>query len=118
VQKVGLIKPDITLTARIIEELRDEVASLGSRLLVVFIPSKGEIEGLSDDPPYQDELAEICKMLGIEHLDLAPAFKHTWYRTYYRQGSHWNSRGHKIAAEALDEYLTKNTHVAGTGYTQ
>jgi len=101
-------RSDLTLTSRILEELRDNVERSDSRLLVVFIPAKNQIAGLDDSMPYQDEIADLCRKLGIEHLDLAPMFKSTWLRTYYRVGSHWNSRGHEIAATALVEYLNED----------
>lgn len=98
-------EPDYTLTSRIIEELRNEIARRGSRLIVVFIPSEGEIEGLDDALPYQIAIAGLCDTLGIEHFDLAPALKKAFSRTYYRQGMHWNAHGHEVVAEALYGYL-------------
>jgi lysophospholipase L1-like esterase len=99
-------KKDLTLTSRILEELKKEVETRGAKLLVVFIPSKREIERFDDSLPYQTEIARLCLQLGIEYFDLAPNFKATWRRTYYRLGGHWNARGHRIAAEALHQYLT------------
>jgi hypothetical protein len=96
---------DLTLTSRILVELREDVESRGAKLIVVFIPSKREIEKLSDSEPYQIGVAELCQELGIEHLDLASGFKSTWFRTYFRKGGHWNPHGHKVAAKALGEYL-------------
>lgn len=99
--------PDYTLTARILEELRNDVTRRGSRLVVVFIPSKGEIDKLDDSVPYQTAIASLCEKLGIEYFDLAPNLKSTFFRTYYRQGMHWNPHGHKVAAEALYDFLEK-----------
>lgn len=103
-QKSG---PHYTLTSRILEELRNEVIRSGSRLLVVFIPSKREIDGLDDSVPYQTIIAGFCEKLGVEYVDLAPDLKKAFFRTYYRQGMHWNAHGHKVAAEALNDYLEK-----------
>jgi lysophospholipase L1-like esterase len=100
-------EPDYALTARILEELRNQVMRRGSRLVVVFIPSKREIDELDESVPYQTALAGLCEKLGIEYLDLAPDLKKAFFRTYYRQGMHWNPHGHKIAAEALYDYLAK-----------
>jgi hypothetical protein len=77
-------------------------------VLVLFFPAKTQGAGLDDSMPYQDEIADLCRELGIEHLDLAPMFKSTWLRTYYRIGSHWNSRGHEKAATAIFEYLNED----------
>jgi len=92
--------------------LKRESKEREAKFVVVFIPSKREIEKLDVSLPYQIEIAELCQRLGIEYLNLAPHFKKTWYRTYFRQGMHWNARGNKIATEALYEYLTRNTDVS------
>lgn len=97
---------DLTLTSRILEKLKNEVESRGAKLLVGFVPSKFEIDRLDDSPPYQAQIAKLCQQSGIECFDLASNFKKTPYRTYYRLGGHWNSHGHRIAAEALYQYLT------------
>ena len=47
--------------AQILEELKEEVESRGAKLLVVFIPSKLEIERLSDSLPYQEEISQLCR---------------------------------------------------------
>lgn len=98
---------DLTLTFQILEELKAEVTRSGAKLVVFFIPSKREIERLDESLPYQIEIAALCQKRGIESFDLAANFKKVWYRTYYRLGSHWNSRGHRLAGEALYEYLTR-----------
>jgi len=99
---------DLTLTSRILEELKKEVERRGAKLVVFFIPSKREIERLDDSLPYQIEIADLCQKRGIEYFDLASDFKTSWYRTYYRHGGHWNSRGHQVAAEAMYTYLTRD----------
>lgn len=100
-------KPDLTLTSRILEELQREVERRGAKFVVGLIPSKREIDKLGVYSPYQIEIAELCQRLGIEYLDIASDLRNTWYRTYYRQGSHWNVRGHKIAAESLYDFVTR-----------
>jgi hypothetical protein len=97
----------IRLTAGILKELKNEVTRRGSRLLVVFIPSKLEIDKIDNSVPYQAAFADQCEKLDLQCVDLAPEFKKVLLRTYYRQGMHWNARGHKVAAEALYEYLEK-----------
>jgi len=99
-----------TLTSRILEELRNEVVRRGAGLVVVFIPSKREIDELDDSVPYQTAIADMCKKLGIDYFDLAPALKKAIFRTYYHQGMHWNVHGHKVAAEALYDYLDVKLH--------
>ena len=101
------LDPGIKLTAGILKELKKEVTRRGSRLVVVFIPSKLEIDNIDNSAPYQTAFADQCEKLALECVDLAPAFKRVFLRTYYRQGMHWNARGHEVAAEALYEYLEK-----------
>ena len=98
---------DYALTARILEELRKEVTRRGSRLVVVFIPSKREIDQLDDSKPYQSAIAAVCEELGITYFDLAPALMQSSFRTYYPQGMHWNARGHALAAVALETFLSQ-----------
>lgn len=107
IQKDGK-EADLTLTARILEELKKEVETRGAKLVVFFIPSKREIERLDDSLPYQIAIADLCRRRGIEYVDLASDLKKTWYRTYYRNGGHWNSRGNQVAAEAIYTYLTRD----------
>lgn len=99
---------DLSVTGAILAELNRRVEARGANLMVVLIPSAVEIDELNDWPPYQDRIAELCSKLGIEHVDLAPAFKGTWLRTYYRTGGHWNPRGHRVAAEAILERLRRS----------
>lgn len=100
-------QPDLTLTGRILEELKKDVEGRGAMFVVGFIPSKLEIEELDSSTPYQADLVRLCRERGIECLDLAPAFKNVWLRTYYRNGFHWTARGHKVASEALSKYIKK-----------
>jgi len=97
---------DLTITARLLGELKREVEGKGAQLVVVFIPSKAEIEGPHSRLPYQSAIAGLCRQLGIRHFDLGPTFRKVWFRTYYRLGTHWNPHGHKVASEALYAYLT------------
>ena len=103
----GISAPDHRLTSRILEELGREVLLRGGRLIVVFIPSKREIDELDASVPYQTAMTGVCETLNIECVDLAPHLKKALFRTYYRQGMHWNAHGHKVAAEALYDYLKK-----------
>jgi lysophospholipase L1-like esterase len=101
--------PGLRLTAKILERLRDEVRSHSGELHVIFIPSKIEIEGLSDQTPYQRPVEDLCRDLDIPTLDLSDALCDSWQRCYYRYGMHWNARGHRLAADAIMEYIRKVT---------
>jgi len=71
--------------------------------------SKCEIEKIGNYSPYQNQVIEFCEEIGISCIDLAPDFKQTWRRAYYRyEGGHWNSYGNQIAAESIYNFLTTN----------
>lgn len=109
-ETAGVINPtngNLLVTGRILDELKHEVSARKAELIIFFIPSKREIERLDSNPPYQRAIAEICDKLGIVHYDMAPDFKKTWLRSYYRQGMHWNSYGNKIAAQVIARHLHK-----------
>ncbi len=77
-------------------------------LVVFLVPAKREIERLDDSRrPYQTRIADLCTKYGITYFDLASDLKSTWRRTYYRQGRHWNPRGHRLAAEAMYRSLAR-----------
>jgi len=101
------IDRDLTITRKILNELKSDVEKKGASLLIVLIPSKREVENTDNYIPYQIDIINICKELNIYYFDLAPYFKKNYLRTYYRIGMHWNSRGHRVAANALLNYLNK-----------
>ena len=101
-------KKELVLTSRVLEKLKQEVEMRGAKLVVFFIPSKGEVEKLIDSQPYQAQIIPLCEELGIEYFDLASDFQSVWPRAYYRYGIHWNARGHQIAADAIYRDLTQD----------
>lgn len=103
----------VPLTARIVRQLRDEVSARQGKLLFVAIPSKRQFRHEPGFAPYQQRIQEPCDRLGVPFLDLAPAFEHSFLRTYFRIGDHWNGHGNAIAAQALLEHLTKRADLLG-----
>jgi lysophospholipase L1-like esterase len=96
------------LTRRILQQLRDEVAERGGRLVVVAIPAWREFATGVRYKPYQPKLARACRSLSIDYLDLAPALKRSFFRTYNRLGrAHWNRNGHRVAAAAIKDFLSR-----------
>src|SRR5262249_10079302 len=80
----------LPLTARIVQELRDEVRARGGELLLVAIPAKRQLLREPGFTPYQLRIESVCTRLGVAYLDLAPALQASLRRTYYRIGEHWN----------------------------
>lgn len=107
----------------VIEALRDDTARRGARLLVVYIPSRFEV----DDGAWElqriayslDErgfdrrvvarrLGKLAEAAGVAWLDLTAPLTRAHGRftpAYFRLDGHWNARGHRAAAEAVDEHL-------------
>jgi len=103
---------DITLTKEIIKVLKHETEKRGGELIIIAIPSRAEFMKGATYEPYQRNLARISESLDIPCLDLAPYFKKTFFRTYYRGDMHWNKHGHKIASDAIWNYLTTKGYVS------
>jgi hypothetical protein len=93
---------DLILTSMILEEIDKIVKARGAKLVVFFVPSSlnGKVES-----NYHFEISKLCDNLGIESFDLNPYFEKAWWRTYTRDGEHWNDYGNKIAAEAIYDLL-------------
>lgn len=107
-QRVFETRQPMKLTRRILQQLRDEVAERGGRLVVVAIPAWREFASGVRYKPYQPKVAQACRSLSIDFLDLAPALARSFFRTYHRLGrSHWNRTGHRVAAAAIEEFLSR-----------
>ena len=98
------------MTKRIIQELRDEVNRRGGRFLVIGIPAKEQFV-LEEYVPYQKLVGTICNQLEIEYVDLFPYFEASVFRPFFRHGIHWNSYGHRVATEAINEYLANAGYI-------
>jgi hypothetical protein len=113
-----------TVTRRILEALRDEVGSHGARLVVVYVPSRMEVNdrdweltriryGL--DEKWErglvgERLRGIAAAADIPLLDLTPALRREERGflggPYYRYDGHWNALGHRVAAGELGAFLS------------
>ena len=97
---------DLALTSKIFEELKKTVEARGAELVIVFVPSKANVQGLSDSEPYQDKIKPICVKLGIACIDPLQDFIKSGRVTHRRSiGGHWTPDGHKIAAESIYNFL-------------
>lgn len=108
---------------QVIEALRDDAARRGARLLVVYIPSRFEIddgvwdlqriaysleERGFDRRVVARRLSKITAAAGVDLLDLTSALARGHGRltpTYFRLDGHWNARGHRVAALELERHL-------------
>lgn len=107
---------------RLMHEAHQVTAEAGIRLVVAFIPVKLRVfdDLLKIDPssdvaqwPRTDVPQRVRKIVegvspSIVYVDLLPPLRAAAARgetPYYHIDSHWNSNGHKIAAEALAEAI-------------
>ena len=75
----------------------------GVKLRTVYIPAPTEFA--STNPPYRTAIAHISKSLGIEFLDLTPAFAESPKNYYLKNDQHWNAAGHELAATTLQKSI-------------
>lgn len=94
-----------------------------ARLYLVFIPHvvqtservfRNTVNRLGDDVESFDiekpnrKLAVLSEQLGIDYLDLLPAFREETKKSgllYYRRDPHWTPAGHRAAAQAIQKDL-------------
>ena len=116
------------LVTSVLLELVAEVEATGARCVIMLIPDQYQVDGnlvdeilraegssLEDydlDRP-QRELSAVLEAAGVEVLDLLPEFRRAArHGALYRpRDTHWNSRGNRVAADALAERL-----LAGEGF--
>lgn len=105
--------PSHNVTKAIIKALADKVNVEGSRFIFVAIPDLSRIYlpefyngfGHGDFIPW-------CRKSGITVIDLMPVFQLEWIKnkteTCIKHDGHWNSNGHRLAAQAVFNYLIDN----------
>jgi hypothetical protein len=113
-----------TLTRRILLELAREVAAHDARLVVVYVPSRMEVNDADWDatrmtygmePPLWDrgavleEVQKAARAAGVPLLDLTGPMRRAdsllGAKPYYTFDGHWTPLGHRIAAEQLERFL-------------
>jgi hypothetical protein len=111
-------------TERILAALAREVGRRDSRLVVVYVPSRFEVNDAAWDLTllaYQmkpsewsrdrvlERLQGILARAGIPLLDLRPALRREdrgiLGGPYYAKDGHWNARGHRTAAHEVEGFL-------------
>jgi hypothetical protein len=108
------------LTGRLLQEFRAQVAGSGARMLLVYVPaivqveeenwrSKRQLHGLVGeydlDRPNR-RLTDFSEQYHIPYLDLTAPFRlAAQAEVLYFRDSHWNPRGHALAASLVGERL-------------
>ncbi|MFB3904133.1 MAG: SGNH/GDSL hydrolase family protein [Acidobacteriota bacterium] len=104
-------RPELGLTVEALAELRDRVHRSGGQILVVLQPSKEEVYLPMLGEKVRDPSAELrpaLRKLGIEYLDLAPAFKReakAGRTLFFGSDGHPNSEGYRLIAGEVTRYL-------------
>ena len=114
------------ITERILTRLKEDVESLGSRLVVFSVPAREEvgleyIKDLKADLAYFDRLCmeeapeytrlgRLLAKLDIEYINLLPGFREAsrehGLQLYRIADLHWNPDGHALAADLVVSELT------------
>lgn len=114
------------LTEAIIMRLRDEVGKRGARLAVVIIGAPEQVSPqawertLAANPAMQGltwdleapnrRLNKFLEAEHIPHLDLLPVFRQAASQPnapalHFRHDQHWTAAGHRLAAQAIGDFL-------------
>ena len=110
------------MVSAVLLDLAAEVEATGARCIIMMIPDQYQVDGQLVDEilraegrPLEDydldlpqrELSAALKAAGIEVLDLLPEFRRAARdgALYRPRDTHWNSRGNRVAANALAERL-------------
>jgi len=107
------------ITLAIIRRLRDEANARDSRLLVVIATTGEELYSAwrhmiplvwDLDKPNRI-LSPFLEENGIAYLPLLPHFRRDYQETerhlHFRVDGHWTAEGHRLAADAICDYLTQ-----------
>jgi hypothetical protein len=109
-------------TARILTDAQNACAAQGCHLIFVFVPDKFRVlHGFCEYPqesecrnwtvndmPARVEKAIRSISADIGYVDLTPSLVEATAQgvlPYYTDDEHWSPEGHRIAAEAISEYL-------------
>lgn len=112
-----------TLTAAILQGLRDESQAHGARFAAVYVPSRMEVsdrdweltrlsygmdESVWDRTLVRQRLEEVGRVAGFPVLDLTPALRaadRPLRAVYLTHDGHWTAEGHQAVGEAVAEFL-------------
>jgi lysophospholipase L1-like esterase len=120
-------------TAAILASLEDQARARGARLLLVYVPSRLEIDDRTwrltrrlygwdeagwDRARVAQRAKEIGARAGFPVLDLTEALRRGnegGQKPYFTYDGHWSRAGHRLAAEEVQRFLASHGWLEGCG---
>ena len=105
------------MTEALMRKLHEECAAAGSRLLLSYVPERGEVydrKGKIKEQPSRTEanLAALAGILDIELVKSVDLFRQKARETsgdgtrlYWKKDVHWTPEGHHLAGRILARFL-------------
>ena len=119
---VGELNNAFLLISAIISDLADINAQKMSRLVFVLLPIWADWEGSQDHEVVRERLRQICKIKGIDFIDLTDAFRQHDYlsaASFFRsgmKGRHYSVEGnHFVARQILNHLMDLGIYVPKGG---
>ncbi len=113
----------------LISELNKAVEANGSQLVIAILPDEGDVDekrrreildayahltsqAVMSGPSPSVQLSQLLQKQNIMHLQLLPAlqsyYKNSSDSLYYKYDGHWTPAGHRLAGQAIYNYLIEN----------
>jgi hypothetical protein len=87
------------LTRKLISGIHDVSREIGADFILVSVPMQNESKAA---------LRELSETAGFPYLPLDESFENSSdKRAWFPLDGHWNSHGHRLAADAIDVFLTE-----------
>jgi hypothetical protein len=123
------------LTSTLLTRLRDDIHANGARLVVFTVPAVEEVEVAAMDialvdavdadricletAPGYNRLSNMLSSLGIDSVDLLPAFREAARKdnvSLFRREGHWGPAGHALAAEIVFREVQRRLLLSVDGF--
>lgn len=99
----------LVLTEEIIMELDRQVESDNAKFIVLMVPYRSHLKKLPDTIYYK--MLKFCDERGIFCIDPYSRFFENYKNgkeLYFKHDEHWNETGHRLIAEEIYDYLSRN----------
>jgi lysophospholipase L1-like esterase len=124
--ELGDQTPEVLVTKHYLAAFQRACEERQAHFLVAYVPEQAELgeashadeNRLKNDRAFRRAFLSITESLGIQVIDLLPAFLATksagppGLRLTYPRDSHWNDVGHKVAAEVIARFISTEIDTA------